>query len=185
MKSPAWRDFKCHDEPNCLIERQQTSMTCSVSSQWLFSIPALHTTPSTCSLEKELYDRARGVEFLFRLGSSLALFVFNHNQSWDGIHSNTVQHLQCVQQQPGFTDSTCVIRWMTFTARYILVRQSLQLAYSCSTRTLLPLASSYPLKLKNAVGNFVMWPEYIILRWTTRTLHKLLLKVRYVLFRGL
>ncbi|KAF8798000.1 cyclin-like protein [Phlegmacium glaucopus] len=43
------------------------------TSQWFFSIPALNSTPSTCSLEKELYDRARGVEFLFRLGSSLAL----------------------------------------------------------------------------------------------------------------
>lgn len=48
------------------------------ASQWLFSLPALYSTPSTCSLEKELYDRARGVEFLFRLGSSLALFVFNY-----------------------------------------------------------------------------------------------------------
>jgi len=45
----------------------------SLSSQWLFSMLALDSTPSTCSLEKELYDRARGVEFLFRLGSSLAL----------------------------------------------------------------------------------------------------------------
>ncbi|PPQ78098.1 hypothetical protein CVT25_015632 [Psilocybe cyanescens] len=45
----------------------------SVPSQWLFSITALNGTPSSCSLEKEIYDRARGVEFLFRLGSSLAL----------------------------------------------------------------------------------------------------------------
>src|SRR5260221_151456 len=35
-------------------------------SQWLFSIDALDFTPSTCSREREFYDRARGVEFLFR-----------------------------------------------------------------------------------------------------------------------
>ncbi|RDB21335.1 Cyclin pch1 [Hypsizygus marmoreus] len=45
----------------------------TVSMQWLFPISALERTPSSCSLHKQLYDRARGVEFLFRLGSSLAL----------------------------------------------------------------------------------------------------------------
>ncbi|KAK7693573.1 hypothetical protein QCA50_003142 [Cerrena zonata] len=49
----------------------------SSSSQWLLPISALHATPSKTTsqipLEKELYDRARGVEFLFRLGVSLAL----------------------------------------------------------------------------------------------------------------
>ncbi|KAH7916060.1 cyclin-like protein [Hygrophoropsis aurantiaca] len=47
------------------------------SSQWLFDVSALQFTPSVTtsgySLGKELYDRARGVEFLFRLGSSLGL----------------------------------------------------------------------------------------------------------------
>lgn len=43
--------------------------------QWLFPRAALHMTPSSTglSIHKELYDRARGVEFLFRLGSSLML----------------------------------------------------------------------------------------------------------------
>lgn len=54
----------------------------SSSSQWLFPVSALHVTPSRTtsqiSLEKELYDRARGVEFLFRLGVSLALSVTCH-----------------------------------------------------------------------------------------------------------
>ncbi|KAG9318456.1 hypothetical protein JVU11DRAFT_547 [Chiua virens] len=49
----------------------------SVSPQWLFPIDALRFTPSVAtsgySVGKELYDRARGVEFLFRLGSSLGL----------------------------------------------------------------------------------------------------------------
>lgn len=48
-----------------------------IPSQWLFSVSALQNTPSRISsgipLEKELYDRTRGVEFLFRLGVSLAL----------------------------------------------------------------------------------------------------------------
>ncbi|KAH9951324.1 cyclin-like protein [Amylocystis lapponica] len=51
--------------------------TPSSSTQWLFPVSALQHTPSRTtseiSLEKELYDRARGVEFLFRLGSSLGL----------------------------------------------------------------------------------------------------------------
>ncbi len=42
-------------------------------NQWLFPLSALLATPSSWPLEKELYDRARGVEFLFRLGSSLQL----------------------------------------------------------------------------------------------------------------
>jgi hypothetical protein len=35
----------------------------------------LRSTPSQCPIDKELYDRARGVEFLFRLGASLVLFA--------------------------------------------------------------------------------------------------------------
>ncbi|KAH7930802.1 cyclin-like protein [Leucogyrophana mollusca] len=46
-------------------------------SQWLFPVSALQFTPSVATsaytIGKELYDRARGVEFLFRLGSSLGL----------------------------------------------------------------------------------------------------------------
>ncbi|TEB35899.1 cyclin-like protein [Coprinellus micaceus] len=48
-------------------------MSALSNSQWLFPLNSLEATPSICSLEKELYDRARGVEFLFRLGSSLQL----------------------------------------------------------------------------------------------------------------
>lgn len=53
------------------------ALECGPSSQWLFPRSALFATPSgttsSIPLEKELYDRARGVEFLFRLGSSLQL----------------------------------------------------------------------------------------------------------------
>lgn len=56
-----------------------TSMAVA-TSQWIFSVPALSVTPSIMTsgytLDKELYDRARGVEFLFRLGSSLGLSAF-------------------------------------------------------------------------------------------------------------
>ncbi|KAF7294960.1 Cyclin pch1 [Mycena indigotica] len=42
-------------------------------NQWIFPLTALHATPSTWPMHKQLYDRARGIEFLFRLGSSLVL----------------------------------------------------------------------------------------------------------------
>ncbi|KAJ6502576.1 cyclin-like protein [Mycena sanguinolenta] len=42
-------------------------------NQWLFPLSALNATPCNWPIEKELYDRARGIEFLFRLGSSLVL----------------------------------------------------------------------------------------------------------------
>ncbi|KAI0374792.1 cyclin-like protein [Pilatotrama ljubarskyi] len=49
----------------------------AATSQWLFPASALHNTPSRATsnipLEKELYDRSRGVEFLYRLGVSLGL----------------------------------------------------------------------------------------------------------------
>ncbi|KAJ7632590.1 cyclin-like protein [Roridomyces roridus] len=45
----------------------------SSDSQWLFPLEAFQATPTNWSLQKELYDRARGIEFLFRLGSSLVL----------------------------------------------------------------------------------------------------------------
>ncbi|KAL1706927.1 cyclin-like protein [Schizophyllum commune] len=41
--------------------------------QWLFSLEALRNTPTEYPIEKEMYDRARGVEFIFRLGSTLQL----------------------------------------------------------------------------------------------------------------
>ncbi|PSR74914.1 hypothetical protein PHLCEN_2v9448 [Hermanssonia centrifuga] len=48
------------------------------AAQWIFPVSVLtQSTPSrtasSISLEKELYDRARGIEFLFRLGVSLGL----------------------------------------------------------------------------------------------------------------
>ncbi|KAI0646958.1 cyclin-like protein [Trametes meyenii] len=49
----------------------------ATSSQWIFPLSVLHNTPSRATssipMEKELYDRSRGVEFLYRLGVSLGL----------------------------------------------------------------------------------------------------------------
>ncbi|KAI0934391.1 hypothetical protein AcW1_005931 [Taiwanofungus camphoratus] len=54
-----------------------TRFASTSSAQWMFPVSALQHTPSrtssAISQEKELYDRARGVEFLFRLGVSLGL----------------------------------------------------------------------------------------------------------------
>ncbi|KAI0054042.1 cyclin-like protein [Auriscalpium vulgare] len=45
------------------------------AQQWLFPFHALSSTPTAIdrSLEAEMYDRSRGIEFLFRLGTSIAL----------------------------------------------------------------------------------------------------------------
>lgn len=54
-------------------------MTLTTTSKWLFPVSALSQTPSVqcsgISLQKELYDRSRGIEFLYRLGSTLLLSV--------------------------------------------------------------------------------------------------------------
>lgn len=54
-----------------------TGIATSPASQWLFPVSALYSTPSRVTsdipLERELYDRSRGVEFLYRLGVSLGL----------------------------------------------------------------------------------------------------------------
>ncbi|OCB84300.1 cyclin-like protein [Sanghuangporus baumii] len=56
---------------------EQMRAETSSSSQWRFPSSALLVTPSAAtsgiSLDKELYDRARGIEFLYRLGASLQL----------------------------------------------------------------------------------------------------------------
>ena len=58
----------------------QTTVTATEStaySQWLFPISALSCTPTAQerSLHEEMYDRSRGIEFLYRLGTSIGLSV--------------------------------------------------------------------------------------------------------------
>ena len=61
------------------LEMNEENSDATSTSQWLFPRSALLATPSasvsSIPLEKELYDRARGVEFLFRLGGTLQLSV--------------------------------------------------------------------------------------------------------------
>ena len=90
-----------------------------MASQWLFPLPALSTTPSACLLEKEFYDRARGVEFLFRLGSSLALLVIILIQPEHNLMCIIVLPLHYAQLLPGSTASTCAFLWKIFTVRYV------------------------------------------------------------------
>jgi hypothetical protein len=87
-------------------------------SQWLFPVDALDFTPSTCSRERELYDRARGVEFLFRLGAALALLVDPFTTQLNSISLFSLAPLlPCVLRQLGFTDSSCVVPWRIFIDR--------------------------------------------------------------------
>ncbi|KAF8503584.1 cyclin-like protein [Russula emetica] len=47
----------------------------TTNSQWVFPISALSCTPTAQerSLHEEMYDRSRGIEFLYRLGTSIGL----------------------------------------------------------------------------------------------------------------
>jgi hypothetical protein len=101
-----------------------------VPSQWLFPISALQATPTVATskwtLEKELYDRSRGVEFLFRLGSSLGLFVRRSDfiigcslSSVSGYHLDP--RLPCLLLPLGFIGSICDTRWKTITDKLILL----------------------------------------------------------------
>jgi hypothetical protein len=80
-----------------------------MQSQWVFPLSALQQTPSVVTssytVAKELYDRSRGVEFLFRLGSSLGLLALVN--SYLSIFFSRVFHSAgllppCSQQRPGF-----------------------------------------------------------------------------------
>ncbi|KAI0281367.1 hypothetical protein BGY98DRAFT_1094861 [Russula aff. rugulosa BPL654] len=54
-----------------------TAESTTTNSQWVFPISALSCTPTAQerSLHEEMYDRSRGIEFLYRLGTSIGLFV--------------------------------------------------------------------------------------------------------------
>jgi hypothetical protein len=96
-------------------------------SQWLFPISALLNTPtattSNVTLERELYDRARGVEFLFRLGSSLALSVASFRTAFYHyvlltpflFGPDPLQPSSLLQR--GSTVSICGTQWKIFIAK--------------------------------------------------------------------
>ena len=83
-------------------------------SQWLFPVSAIvNSTPSrttsSISVEKELYDRARGVEFLFRLGVTLVLYVpcLHIRAMCHILYVKSADHrLPCTPRLHGFTAFT-------------------------------------------------------------------------------
>lgn len=93
--------------------------TMDATPQWLFSLEALRNTPTEYPIEKEMYDRARGVEFIFRLGSTLQLLVpFTRPTLASRPDGSQGLQQQCSRLQHGFTDSTCATLWATSTVRY-------------------------------------------------------------------
>jgi hypothetical protein len=58
-------------------DANMTTTETTTNSQWVFPISALSCTPTAQerSLHEEMYDRSRGIEFLYRLGTSIGLFV--------------------------------------------------------------------------------------------------------------
>jgi len=64
-------------ERYCVSRMQTTTSESTTHSQWLFPISTLACTPTSQerTLHEEMYDRSRGIEFLYRLGTSIGLFV--------------------------------------------------------------------------------------------------------------
>src|ERR1700722_10229727 len=143
-------------------------MPSSTHPQWLFPIAALQSTPtvstSKYTLQRELYDRARGVEFLFRLGSSLNLFVIfffgaSEIRHFKGSHqclTDILAPLQpCLLLPLGFIDSICDIQWRITIAKSLSPSLCFDSHLMCF-RTSPPLACFLQLKLKSVVGSYVM-----------------------------
>ena len=130
---PHWRP-PCSPRPRILPSNSRRTsldanlliMQATSVSQWLFPVSAvLDCTPSrttsSISVEKELYDRARGVEFLYRLGVTLGLYVPQCCPSTPhcDLHvRRTGPLLHCTPPRHGSTASTCAIPWKTIIDRY-------------------------------------------------------------------
>jgi len=147
-------------------------------SQWLFSVDALDFTPSTCSREREFYDRARGVEFLFRLGANLALLVLS-----------TLLNLEDLTLSPRPTSAMCTAAtWFhrffmrcsmqDFHRQVYLPPPSFGLLLTVVVSTLLLLVSSWRRKLKSAAESYKMLQECLMPKLRIGTLKRFLGKVR-------
>lgn len=164
------------------VESVPTQMGSSINgntSQWMFPISSLQFTPSKTTssipLDKELYDRARGVEFLFRLGVSLVLyvqFIFCVPSIdltlffWKG------HLLLCILPPRGFIDSLCGILWRTITDRFAVLSVIVPLTYLSDRRMLPHLVFSLQLRPKNAGGNYETSPRYIVRKYPRLTRRK-------------
>jgi hypothetical protein len=149
-------------------------------SQWLFSLDALDFTPSTCSREREFYDRARGVEFLFRLGASLGLSVKQCLENPEGTQSYLLGPLRpCVLRQLGSIDSSCAVPCRTSIARYIIRDVFVcRLVLTDMVSTLLRLVSFWRPKLKSAGENCETLQDFHTPKPKTRVLIRYLRMVR-------
>lgn len=100
-------------------------MAATGMSQWLFPVSAIveatpSRTTSSISVEKELYDRARGVEFLFRLGVTLGLYVLSWTTCMTPRNLDVQSighHLRCTRLRHGSIASTCAVPWRTTIGR--------------------------------------------------------------------
>jgi hypothetical protein len=104
------------------------------SPQWFFPISALSCTPTAQerSLHDEMYDRSRGIEFLYRLGTSIGLFV---RAAFHPALSRDTQPLSLLSHPPGlFTAATWFHR---FFMRYSMLDYHRQVSLGASSRGLL------------------------------------------------
>jgi len=155
---------------------QSTTTTAESSahshSQWLFPISALSCTPTAQekSLHEEMYDRARGIEFLYRLGTSIGLFVrlppVPFPLPFCGL---MLKPLSLPSHHPGlFTAATWFHR---FFMRYSMLDHHRQVSRCVSSHVALtdhqyvirpsrPPAYSLLPRQKSAGGNLGMWLGY-------------------------
>jgi len=135
----------------------------SSSSQWYFPLEALQATPSTCHLEKELYDRARGIEFLFRLGTSLQLCVWS---------SHAAVNVLRVSSRPTSALCTAATWFHRFYMRYSMEEFHRQVGF-CDRLPFIshgvwprrmspPRVYFWPPRLRNVAGSWLMLPASAI-----------------------
>jgi len=106
---------------------QSATTGSTTHSQWLFPISALSCTPTAQerSLHEEMYDRSRGIEFLYRLGTSIGLFVVPNLSHPRSVH---IQPLSLRSHSPGlFTAATWFHR---FFMRYSMLDYHRQVCVS-------------------------------------------------------
>ena len=109
------------------MQSTTTESTTTTHSQWLFPISALACTPTAQerSLHDEMYDRSRGIEFLYRLGTSIGLFVCLIFFTPNPVHAQPLSHRS---HSPGlFTAATWFHR---FFMRYSMLDYHRQVSLS-------------------------------------------------------
>lgn len=161
-------------------------MTLTTSSQWLFPVSALSQTPSVrcagVSVQKELYDRSRGIEFLYRLGSTLLLLVPHDRR-------HAASRLTPFPQLPFHDDNGCHLvppvlhevfdRRLSQTGLAPSIISTFASQHTCSCRkSLLPPYFSQQ-RQKSVAENYVMSPACLQRSWATRICPILPLRARW------